>query len=133
MDPEKDNTTALQYLEVTVSIGTGTVSLPSVLSFYFDLFTLSLPVALQSLVFDCLNLQSNHGAKDPAATVQGVHRTDPGNDPRENVAGLCPFSSMPIIYVSPIRDTGTAIREFKKRHSGSIERVSEYRIRVRLS
>ena len=45
MDPEKDNTTALQYLEVTVSIGTGTVSLPSVLSFYFDLFTLSLPVA----------------------------------------------------------------------------------------
>ena len=72
MDPEKDNTTALQYLEVTVSIGTGTVSLPSVLSFYFDLFTLSLPVALQRLVFDCLNLQSNHvhGAKDPAAAVQ---------------------------------------------------------------
>ena len=30
-------------------------------------------------------------------------------------------------YVSPIRDTGTTIREFKKRHSGSIERVSEYR------
>jgi len=97
VDPEKDNTTALQYLEVTVSIGTGTVSLPSVLSFYFDLFTLSLPVALQRLVFDCLNLQSNHvhGAKDPAAAVQGVHRTDPGNDPRENVAGLCPFSSCP--------------------------------------
>ena len=30
-------------------------------------------------------------------------------------------------YVSPIHDMGTAIREFKKRHSGSIERVSEYR------
>ena len=101
MDPEKDNTTALQYLEVTVSIGTGTVSLPSVLSFYFDLFTLSLPVALQSLVFDCLNLQSNHvhGAKDPAAAVQchvPIRRTtDSGNDPRANVAGLCPFSSCP--------------------------------------
>jgi hypothetical protein len=72
VDPEKDNTTALgcRYLEVTVSIGTGTVSIPSALSFYFDLFTLSLPVALQSLVFDCLNLQSNHGAEDPAAAVQ---------------------------------------------------------------
>ena len=120
MDPVKDNTTALRYLEVTVSIGTGTVSIPR-----------SCRSTLISL--HCLNLQSNHGAKDPAAAVQGVHRTDPGNDPRENVAGLCPFSSMPIIYVSPIRDTGTAIREFKKRHSGSIERVSEYRIRVRLS
>ena len=31
-----------------------------------------------------------------------------------------------ITYVSPIRDTGTAIREFKKRHNGSIERILEY-------
>jgi hypothetical protein len=35
-------------------------------------------------------------------------------------------------YESPICDMSTAIREFEKRHGGSIERVSKYRIRVRL-
>ena len=50
---------------------------------------------------------------------------DPVRRPRRARGAGCMWLCLGA-YVSPIRGTGTAIREFKKRHSGSIERISEY-------
>ena len=98
------DTSALQYLEVTVPSGTGTVPISSSLSFYFGPFTLSSTCCFSTHSFltgrsSSLTMASTFKRPKTLAAARGVRgpntldRTRSGMIPGGNVAAYCRFSS----------------------------------------
>ena len=81
-----------------------------------------MPCFIGRLIINCCS--ANQDEKD---TTRQQKRKDEGKTQKKHVRWWCAQHRRRTNVWKPIRDTGTAIREFKKRHSGSIERVSEYR------